>query len=360
MAGSVFGNNFKVTTFGESHGKAIGCIIDGCPAGLHLSSEHIQKYLDRRKPGQSDFTTKRKESDKALILSGVFEGKTEGTPIAILIKNEDQHSKDYEELKDKFRPGHADFGYFSKYGIRDYRGGGRSSGRETAARVAAGAVAAKLLDEFGIEIHAYTKAIGPVEISDCDLSECAENPLYMPDHKAYEKASDYLEKCIKEKDSAGGVVECIASGVPAGLGDPVFDKLDARLAYGIMSIGAVKGFEVGDGCKAALSKGSENNDEFFSENGRVHKKTNHSGGILGGISDGSDIILRAYIKPTPSIARPQSTVTEAGDDTTIEIKGRHDPVIVPRAVVVVESMTALVLADALLENQYAKVDRIKL
>lgn len=360
MAGSVFGNFFRVTTFGESHGAAIGCVIDGCPAGLHLSEEDIQKYLDRRKPGQSDFTTKRKEADRVEILSGVFEKKTEGTPIALLIRNEDQHSKDYSDLKDKFRPGHADYGFFKKFGFRDYRGGGRSSGRETAARVAAGAVAAKLLDEFGIEVHAYTKTIGPVEALKNDFDECQKNPLYMPDHEAYKKASEYLEVCMQDKDSAGGVVECVATGVPAGLGDPVFDKLDARLAYAIVSIGAVKGFEIGDGCKAAQARGSENNDAFFMENGRVYKKTNHSGGVLGGISDGSDIILRAYIKPTPSIAQPQSTVTEAGDDATIEIKGRHDPVIVPRAVVVVETMTALVLADALLSNQASRTDRIEL
>lgn len=360
MAGSVFGNFFRVTTFGESHGAAIGCVIDGCPAGLHLSEEDIQKYLDRRKPGQSDFTTKRKEADRVEILSGVFEKKTEGTPIALLIRNEDQHSKDYSDLKDKFRPGHADYGFFKKFGFRDYRGGGRSSGRETAARVAAGAVAAKLLDEFGIEVHAYTKTIGPVEALKNDFDECQKNPLYMPDHEAYKKASEYLEVCMQDKDSAGGVVECVATGVPAGLGDPVFDKLDARLAYAIVSIGAVKGFEIGDGCKAAKARGSENNDAFFMENGRVYKKTNHSGGVLGGISDGSDIILRAYIKPTPSIAQPQSTVTDAGDDATIEIKGRHDPVIVPRAVVVVETMTALVLADALLSNQASRTDRIEL
>ena len=217
-----------------------------------------------------------------------------------------------------------------------------------------------MLDEFGIEVHAYTRAIGPVEISSVDFDECGMNSLYMPDHDAFQKASEYLKECIKNKDSAGGVIECIATGVPAGLGDPVFDKLDARLAYAIMSIGAVKGFEIGDGCRAALSKGSENNDAFFMENGRVHKKTNHSGGILGGISDGSDIILRAYVKPTPSIAQVQSTVTDAGDDTTIEIKGRHDPVIVPRAVVVVECMTGLVLSDALLSNQVSQLDKITL
>ncbi|MCI7469094.1 MAG: chorismate synthase [Lachnospiraceae bacterium] len=360
MAGSVFGKNFTVTTFGESHGAAIGAVIDGCPSGMHLSEEDIQKYLDRRKPGQSEFTTKRNEADRVEILSGVFEGKTEGTPIALLIRNNDQHSRDYSDLRDKFRPGHADYGFFEKYGVRDYRGGGRSSGRETAARVAAGAVALRLLDHFGIEVHAYTRAIGPVEISSVNYDECQRNSLYMPDHAAFEKASDYLKECISKKDSAGGVIECIATGVPAGLGDPVFDKLDARLAYAIMSIGAVKGFEIGDGCRAALSKGSENNDAFFMENGRVHKKTNHSGGILGGISDGSDIILRAYVKPTPSIAHEQSTVTDAGDDTTIEIKGRHDPVIVPRAVVVVECMTGLVLADALLSNQVSQLDKITL
>lgn len=360
MAGSVFGTNFRVSTFGESHGAAIGAVVDGCPAGMKLSEQDIQKYLDRRRPGQSEFTTKRNEADRVEILSGVFEGKTTGTPIALLIRNTDQHSKDYSNIKDKFRPGHADLGYFEKFGFRDYRGGGRSSGRETGARVAAGAVALKLLDEFGIEVHAYTRSIGPVTISSFDPEECCKNPLYMPDRKAAEQAGDFLKDCIRDQDSAGGVVECIATGLPAGLGDPVFDKLDARLSYAVMSIGAVKAVEIGDGTAVALSRGSENNDELYMENGRVHKKTNHSGGISGGISDGGDIILRAYFKPTPSISRPQSTVDQSGKDTVIEIKGRHDPVIVPRAVVVVECMSALVIADALLTGQSARIDKLRI
>lgn len=358
MSGSTFGKAFKITTFGESHGKAIGVIIDGCPAGLSLNEEDIQKYLDRRKPGQSQFTTKRNESDTVEILSGVFEGKTEGTPIALMIRNNDQHSKDYSDIADKFRPGHADFGFYSKFGFRDYRGGGRSSARETAARVAAGAVAAKLLEEFGITACAYTRSIGPVNIDDDRFSydEIKKNPLCMPDAMAAEEASEYLKQCMAEKDSAGGIVECRITGVPAGLGDPVFDKLDASLAQAVMSIGAVKGFEIGEGFRAAESKGSVNNDDFIiGEDGRITKATNHSGGILGGISDGSDIVFRAAFKPTPSIAQAQQTVNEADEPVTIEIKGRHDPIVVPRAVVVVECMAYLVIADALLANSTSKV-----
>lgn len=360
MMSSFLGNNFKIATFGESHGKAIGVVIDGCPAGLSLGTSDVQPYLDRRKPGQSKYTTGRKEADTVEILSGVFEGKTTGTPIAMIIYNADAHSKDYDALKEVFRPGHADYGFFAKYGLRDHRGGGRSSGRETAARVCAGAVAAKLLKECGISVLAFTKSIGPVEVGAMDWNETAKNPLYMPDAKAAKEAERYLDGLREEKDSAGGIVECHINGVPAGLGDPVFDKLDAKLAQAIFSIGAVKGFEIGDGFAAAKTTGSVNNDAFCMKDGRVDKKTNHAGGILGGISDGTQIVFRAAFKPTPSIAREQDTLTKDGRETTITIAGRHDPVIVPRAVVVVEAMAALVVADALLSNALARIDSLKM
>ncbi len=358
MAGSVFGKQFQISTFGESHGKALGVVVDGVPAGIDLCEEDILSFLSRRKPGQSEFTTKRNEPDEVEILSGVFEGKTLGTPIALVVYNKDQKSKDYSNIKDVFRPGHADFGFFEKYGFRDYRGGGRSSGRETIGRVCAGAIASKALASMGISLCAYTRSIGPVEMNSFDASEITKNPLYMPDASAAKKAEEYLKACMEEKDSAGGVVECVVSGMPAGVGEPVFDKLDAKLAQAIFSIGAVKGFEIGEGFGAARSTGSENNDAFCVKDGKVKKETNHAGGILGGISDGSDIVFRAAFKPTPSIAQLQHTVDESLTEKEIEITGRHDPVIVPRAVVVVESMAAIVLFDALLENMASKMDRI--
>ena len=356
MAGSSIGNIFRVTTFGESHGVALGCIIDGCPAGIELDAEYIQKFLDRRKPGQSAMTTARKESDTVEILSGVFEGVTTGTPIALEIRNADQHSKDYSNIATTFRPGHADYTFYEKYGIRDYRGGGRSSGRETAARVAAGAVAAKMLESFGIKATAYAKSIGNVEIETIDLDEAGKNVVCMPDAKAAVRAEELVMKAREEQNSVGGIIECIIDGVPAGLGDTVFEKLDANLAKAIMSIGAVKGFEIGDGFEAAKAYGSDNNDEFgIDDAGKVYKRTNHSGGVLGGMSDGSQIIFRAAVKPTPSISRPQKTVNEAGEEIVAEIVGRHDPIIVPRAVVVVECMASLVIADALLMNRSSRV-----
>ncbi len=357
MAGSTFGTGFKIMTWGESHGKGIGVTVDGCPSGLPLCEDDIQKYLDRRKPGQSKFTTARREEDQVEILSGVFEGRTPGTPIALMVRNTDQRSRDYTAIKDVYRPGHADYGFDAKYGFRDYRGGGRASGRETLARVAAGAVAAKLLAGFGITVTAFTKSIGKIEIDPArfDLSECARNRLYMPDALAAAEAEAYLELLMEKRDSSGGVVECVISGVPAGVGEPVFDKLDACLAKAVMSIGAVKGFEIGDGFAAAQSCGSANNDVFYAdEDGAVRKKTNHSGGILGGISDGSDIVLRAAFKPTPSIARQQQTINRDRENVEIEIHGRHDPVIVPRAVVVVEAMAALTVADLLLCGRCAR------
>lgn len=358
MAGSTYGTIFKIMTWGESHGKGIGVTIDGCPAGLPLCEEDIQKYLDRRKPGQSKFTTSRQEGDQVEILSGVFEGQTTGTPISLMVRNLDQRSKDYSAIKDVYRPGHADFGYQTKYGVRDYRGGGRSSGRETLARVAAGAVAAKLLEVYGITVTAYTKSIGGHEIDPArfDLAERDKNRLYMPDAVAAAETEQYLEQLMANLDSAGGIVECVISGMPAGVGEPVFDKLDACLAKAVMSIGAVKGFEIGDGFAASRSCGSANNDAFYTdEDGAVHKRTNHSGGILGGISDGSDIVLRAAFKPTPSIAQQQQTVNRSNENVEIAIRGRHDPVIVPRAVVVVEAMTALTVLDLLLLSRSSRV-----
>lgn len=361
MAGSIYGRLFQISTWGESHGKGIGVVIDGCPAGLSLSEEDIQVYLDRRKPGQSQFTTGRKESDMAQIWSGVFEGRTTGTPISILVQNQDQRSRDYGNIMNTYRPGHADYTFDEKYGFRDYRGGGRSSGRETTARVAAGAVAAKILKELGIEVHAYTKAIGPVSVPENEYhpEEIFQNPIYMPSNAYAQKASAYLEECIKNQDSSGGIIECVVTGMPVGIGDTVFEKLDANLAKAMLSIGAVKGFEIGDGFKAADTKGSINNDSFHTKDGKITKDTNHAGGVLGGMSDGSKIIFRAAVKPTPSISQPQSTVTKDGDNTEMIIKGRHDPVIVPRAVVVVESMAAITILDLLFTNMSARMDKLK-
>lgn len=361
MAGSIYGRLFQISTWGESHGKGIGVVIDGCPAGLSLSEEDIQVYLDRRKPGQSQFTTGRKESDMAQIWSGVFEGRTTGTPISILVQNQDQRSRDYGNIMNTYRPGHADYTFDEKYGFRDYRGGGRSSGRETTARVAAGAVAAKILKELGIEVHAYTKAIGPVSVPENEYhpEEIFQNPIYMPNNAYAKKASAYLEECIKNQDSSGGIIECVVTGMPVGIGDTVFEKLDANLAKAMLSIGAVKGFEIGDGFKAADAKGSINNDSFHTKDGRITKETNHAGGVLGGMSDGSQIIFRAAVKPTPSISQPQSTVTKDGENTEMVIKGRHDPVIVPRAVVVVESMAAITILDLLFTNMSARMDKLK-
>lgn len=361
MAGSTYGTLFRITTWGESHGPALGVVIDGCPAGLSLSAEDIQVYLDRRKPGTSSVTTQRKEDDKVEILSGVFEGKTTGTSISLLIKNTSQHSKDYSNIASSYRPGHADFSFDSKYGFRDYRGGGRSSGRETAARVAAGAIACKILKELGIEVSAYTRSIGNISIDgqEISLNTALTNAVCMPNDDVAQKALSYIEKKRAEKDSVGGCVECVVSGCPAGIGEPVFDKLDANLSKALFSIGAVKAVEVGDGIRAASFTGSENNDAFIKEGENITTKTNHSGGILGGISFGNTIRLRAHFKPTPSIYQPQETVSTNGDAITLSIEGRHDPCIVPRAVVVVESMTAITLLDLLMQNMTAKLDYLK-
>lgn len=362
-AGSTIGTIFKVTTWGESHGKAIGVTVDGCPAGLSLCEEDIQELLDRRKPGQSKFATQRNEGDEVEILSGIFEGKTTGTPISMIVWNKDQRSKDYSLIAGCYRPGHADFTFDEKFGFRDYRGGGRSSARETIGRVAAGAIAKKFLESLNISVCAYTRSIGPVEIDESrfDLSEAGNNKLCMPDKEAAGKAAEYLTGKMAECDSSGGVVECVVTGLPTGLGEPVFDKLDANLAKAVLSVGAVKGFEIGDGFAAARACGSENNDAFrMGEDGRVVKATNHSGGVLGGISDGSRLVFRAAFKPTPSIARSQETVSQAGENMDLVIKGRHDPVVVPRAVVVVESMAAITIMDMLLLSMTSRMDKIRM
>ena len=359
MAGSIFGNMFRVSTWGESHGPAVGAVMDGVPAGLALCEEDIQVYLNRRRPGQGRLSTARQEADQVQILSGVFEGKTTGTPISLVVWNKDQRSKDYSNIKDCYRPGHADFGFDQKYGFRDYRGGGRSSGRETIGRVAAGAIAARLLSEMGIQLAARVTEMGGVALPE------GTDPFSVTARQL----------SVDPVDSVGGVVECRATGVPAGIGEPVFDKLDARLAAAMLSIGAVKGVEFGEGFHAARLKGSENNDAFVpgaeEESGKVidgdgpveakkiGKKTNHAGGILGGMSDGSEIVLRVAFKPTPSISLPQETVNRDGEPITLTISGRHDMSVVPRAAVVVECMTALVLADLMAENMSARLDAWK-
>lgn len=361
MAGSILGNIFRISTWGESHGKAIGVVVDGCPAGLELSENDIQPFLNRRKPGQSVFSTPRNEDDTVEILSGVFEGKTTGTPISMIVYNKTQQSKDYSEIASYYRPGHADYTFDAKYGFRDYRGGGRSSGRETIARVAAGAIAVKILNQIGITFATYTKSIGNIEIdySKFDINEIYNNKLYMPDADAALKAGEYVMQMTQEHDSVGGCVEAVVKGVPTGLGDTVFEKLDANLAKAIMSIGAVKCVEIGDGIQVSSMLGSEDNDGFAVTNSQTIQKTsNHAGGILGGISDGSDIILRASFKATPSILKTQQTVNKSNEDIEVSIKGRHDPIVVPRAVVVVEAMTAITILDALLMNMTATMNGI--
>lgn len=362
MAGSILGNLFSITTWGESHGEGLGVVIDGCPAGLELAEEEIQNYLNKRKPGQTKYSTPRKESDEVSILSGVFEGKTTGTPISLIVKNTSQRSGDYGEISNIYRPGHADFTFEQKYGFRDYRGGGRASGRETIGRVAAGAVALKILDELGISILTYTKSIGSIEIKENKISieEIQKSPLRMPDKEASLQAEEYLSQKMKEKDSAGGIIECVVSGMMSGIGEPVFAKLDAALAGNVFSIGSVKGVEIGAGFAVSQMAGSENNDSFcLDANGNIKKATNFAGGVLGGISDGSDIVLRVAIKPTPSILKKQNTLNKQKKEKTIEIVGRHDPVIVPRAVVVVESMVAITLVEQIFMGMSSKIDKIK-
>lgn len=360
MAGSTYGNILRITTWGESHGKGIGVVVDGVPSGLELCEADIQKFLDRRKPGQSKYTTPRKEDDTVEILSGVFEGKTTGTPISLAVYNKTQRSADYSEIAEYYRPGHADYTFDMKYGFRDYRGGGRSSGRETIGRVAAGAIAVKILEQLGISVNAYTKSIGDISIDydRFDIKEALRNPFSMPDAQAAARVEEFASRAIANKDSVGGIVECVIKNVMPGIGEPVFDKLDANLAKAIMSIGAVKGFEIGDGFEAAKLTGKSNNDGFRMENGRIIKTSNHSGGVLGGMSDGSDIIFRAAFKPTPSIASVQNTVNKAGQNIEVSVKGRHDPMIVPRAVVVVETMAALTVVDLIFTAMTSRMDKI--
>ncbi len=355
MAGNSFGHLFKITTFGESHGKAIGVIIDGCPPNISIDEAFIQSELDKRKPGQSKITTQRKESDTAQILSGVFEGKSTGTPIAILIPNEDQRSKDYSHIADKYRPSHADYTYQQKYGIRDYRGGGRSSARETAARVAAGAIAKLYLESQGIEIFAHVSAVGTLEapnLDTTDLSSLLEiresNIARCADPATANEMIALIDSIRKAGDTIGGKISTVVRGVPVGLGEPVFDKLHADLGKAMLSINAVHGFEYGSGFSGSEMRGSEHNDIFVKAEDQVRTRTNFSGGIQGGISNGMDIMFRTAFKPVATIMRDQETLNEAGDSTTISGKGRHDPCVVSRAIIIVEAMTALVLADHLL------------
>lgn len=363
MSGSNFGKVLQLTTFGESHGVGLGAVLDGFPAGMALSEADIQVYLDRRRPGSTTMGTTRQEADRVELLSGVFEGRTTGTPIAMLVRNTAQRSGDYNTISQLYRPGHADYGFDARFGLRDWRGGGRSSGRETIGRVAAGAVCAKLLGEMGIELTAYTCAIGDIRVDPVrfDREFLQHSATAMPDPIADEQAVALVQKLREQGDSIGSAVACRITGVPAGLGDPVFDKLDARFAQALMSIGAVKSVSVGDGAAVTTARGSENNDAFLpaAENaGSLRKATNHSGGILGGISDGSDILLQACFKPTPSISLPQQTVNRDGIPADIEIHGRHDPVIAPRAAVVVETMCAIVLLDAMLSRMCTRADDV--
>lgn len=360
MAGSTYGNIFKITTWGESHGKALGVVVDGCPAGIELCEEDIQFFLNRRKPGQSSYTTQRNEDDKVEILSGIFEGKTTGTPISMIVYNKDHRSADYSQISQYYRPGHADYTFDEKYGFRDYRGGGRSSGRETIGRVASGAIASKILDALDIHILTYSKSIGEVEINydQFNADEILKNPMYMPDADAAVKAGEMLKKKMAQMDSCGGVIECVVTGMPTGVGEPVFEKLSANLAKAVMSVGAMKGIEIGDGFAVSTATGSTDNDGFAVKDGKIIKTSNHAGGIMGGISDGSPIILRAAVKPTPSIAQTQKTVNKDFENIDINIKGRHDPIIVPRAVVVVESMVAVTLVDMLFASMTSRIDKI--
>lgn len=359
MAGNTFGQAFKISTFGESHGKAIGVILDGCPSGLDIDEGFIQSELDRRKPGQSSIVTQRKESDTVQILSGTFEGKSTGTPIFMIIFNADARSKDYSHIATKFRPSHADFTYSSKYGIRDYRGGGRSSARETAARVAAGAVAKLFLQQCGITIQAYVSQVGKLTTTkphtELDLSNTESTAVRCPDLEMANQMIEYIKSVRKEGDTVGGIVNAVISGCPSGLGEPVFDKLHADLAKAMLSINACKGFEYGSGFAGVEMKGSQHNDLFYKEGDVVKTKTNYSGGIQGGISNGMDIYFRVAFKPVATIVPSQDSVDELGNKVEVVGKGRHDPCVVPRAVPIVEAMAALVLADHLLRHRLTRV-----
>lgn len=359
MAGNSIGKIFSLTTFGESHGPAIGGVIDGCPAGVRIDVETIQSQLNRRKPGQSAITTQRKESDTVEILSGIFEGITTGAPIGFLIRNKDAKSSDYTHLKETFRPSHADYTFDKKYGTRDYRGGGRSSARETACRVVAGAIANTILKQLGVNIVAYVDQIGGVkcskDYSELDLSKVDTNDVRCPDALTAESMLNEIQRAQKAGDSLGGVIKCVATGVPAGWGEPVFDKIHADLGKAMLSINAVKGFEIGSGFAGSEMHGSEHNDTFINEGGKIATDTNNAGGVLGGITNGSDIYFRTAFKPTATIMQDQQSVDKKGNAVTVKGKGRHDPCVLPRAVPIVEAMTAIILADHYFRNLSAKI-----
>lgn len=354
MPGNSFGHTFRITTFGESHGPAIGVVIDGCPAGLEIDLEFVQKELDRRRPGQSAIVTQRQEADRVELLAGVFEGKTTGMPLALLIRNEDAKSKDYSHIADKFRPSHADYTYQAKYGHRDYRGGGRSSARETAARVAAGAVAKLFLTKEGINVTAWVSRVGDIELDkgyeQLDFSNIEATPVRCPDLAVAEQMENLIRDVRKAGDTIGGYVSCVVKGCPPGLGEPVFDRLHADLGKAMLSINACKGFEIGSGFAGVSMRGSQHNDPFFNDSGIIRTRTNHSGGVQGGISNGMDIHFRVAFKPVATIVQAQESVNEVGEAVTVEGKGRHDPCVLPRAVPIVEAMAALVLADHYLRN----------
>ncbi len=357
--GNSFGNLFRITTFGESHGKAIGVTVDGCPAGISVVEDFIQNELARRKPGQSKITTQRKEEDVVEILSGVFEGKTTGTPIAMLIRNQDQKSKDYSHIAEKFRPSHADYTYQKKYGIRDYRGGGRSSARETAARVAAGAIAKLMLREKGVFSHAFVSQVGELRLNksyqELDLSLIDSNAVRCPDEDTAGKMFEYIDEIRKKRDTVGGIITGVIQGVPVGLGEPVFDRLHAELGKAMLSINAVKGFEYGSGFEGIKKLGSEHNDEFYNDGERIRTRTNYSGGIQGGISNGEDIYFNVAFKPVATLMQDQQSVDQEGNEVIVSGKGRHDPCVVPRAVPIVEAMAALVIADFYLISRTNKL-----
>jgi len=354
-----FGKIFKITTYGESHGVGIGVIIDGCPAGVEVDEAFLQSEMQRRKPGQSKITTQRKEEDEVEVLSGIFEGLTTGTPIALSIRNTNQKSKDYSHIKDSYRPSHADYTYQEKYGVRDYRGGGRSSARETAARVAAGAIAKMMLQQSGISVQAYVNQVGSLKLEksyqEMDLSKAEENIVRCPDPEMAEKMIQHIDDTRKNRDTIGGIVSCVIQGTPVGLGEPVFDKLHAVLGQAMLSINAVKGFEYGSGFDGVKMYGSEHNDIFEKENGKIKTSTNHSGGIQGGISNGQDIYFNVAFKPIATIMNDQDSIDKDGNKVTVKGKGRHDPCVVPRAVPIVEAMSALTIADFMLRAKTNKI-----
>jgi len=355
-----YGKIFRITTFGESHGTAVGVIIDGCPAGLSIDINFIQAELDRRRPGQSKITTQRQEGDKVEVLSGIFEGKSQGTPITLAVWNEDQRSKDYSHIADKFRPSHADYAYQMKYGTRDYRGGGRSSARETLARVAAGAIAKQFLATLGIKVTAYVSQVGHLQLdkdyTQYNFDEIENNIVRCPEPSMAEKMIALIDETRKNRDTIGGIVTCVIQGTPVGLGEPAFDKLHAELGKAMLSINAVKGFEYGSGFEGVKMYGSQHNDLFYtSEDGRIRTKTNYSGGIQGGISNGEDIYFRVAFKPVATIMQDQESINEVGESVIVSGKGRHDPCVVPRAVPIVEAMAALVIADFYLRNKTSQI-----